>query len=91
MVPCLWFPEIAEFAKNNPKFDMAHLTLTIVHLAIDNDETRAVMVNHPDFGAEWRQHDLDFVLSREYKQALKDHDIKLVTWKQIGEVKYPEK
>jgi chitin disaccharide deacetylase len=63
----------------------------IVHLAIDNDETRAIMVNHSDFGAEWRQHDLDFVLSPEFKKALNDHNIKLVTWRQIGKVQYPEK
>jgi len=63
----------------------------IVHLAIDNNETRAIMVNHPDFGAEWRQHDLDFVLSPEFKKALKDQKIELVTWRQIGKVQYPEK
>ncbi len=63
----------------------------IVHLAKDNDETRAIMINHRDFGAEWRQHDLDFVLSQEFKDALKKNDIKLVTWHQIGAVQYPEK
>jgi chitin disaccharide deacetylase len=63
----------------------------IVHLAIDNDETRAIMVNHPDFGSEWRQHELDFVLSPEFKKALKKHNIELVTWRQIGKVQYPEK
>jgi len=63
----------------------------IVHLAVDNDETRAIMANHPDFGAEWRQHDLDFVLSPEFKKALKEHNIELVTWHQIGAVQYPEK
>jgi len=61
----------------------------IVHLAKNTGETQAIMVNHPAFGAEWRQHDLDFVLSSEFKKALKDHDIKLVTWRQIGEVQYP--
>lgn len=63
----------------------------IVHLAKDNDETRAIMINHPDFGAEWRQHDLDFVLSQQFKDALKKNDIKLVTWLQIGAVQYPKK
>ena len=63
----------------------------IVHLAVDNDETRAIMIKHPDFGAEWRQHDLDFILSPEFKKALNDHNIKLVTWRQIGKVQYPEK
>ena len=63
----------------------------IVHLAIDNDETRAIMANHPDFGAEWRQHDFDFVTSPEFRKALNDHHIKLVTWRQIGKVQYPDK
>jgi predicted glycoside hydrolase/deacetylase ChbG (UPF0249 family) len=62
----------------------------IVHLAKNTDETQAIMVNHPDFGAEWRQNDLDFVLSDEFKKAIKDHNIKLVTWRQIGQVQYPE-
>jgi hypothetical protein len=61
----------------------------IVHLARNTDETQAIMINHPDFGADWRQHDLDFVLSNEFKKALIDHDIKLVTWRQIGAIQYP--
>jgi len=65
------------------------LSEIIVHLARNTDETQAIMVNHPDFGAEWRQHDLDFVLSNEFKKALAEHDIKLVTWRQIGEIQYP--
>lgn len=63
----------------------------IVHLAVDNDETRAIMVNHDDFGAQWRQHDLDFVLSAEFQKALKDNHIKVITWKQIRDVLYPDK
>jgi len=63
----------------------------IVHLAKNTDETQAIMVNHPDFGAEWRQHDLDFVLSPEFRNALKKYDIKLVTWREIGAVQYPQK
>ena len=62
----------------------------IVHLAVNCDETQAIMINHPDFGAEWRQHDLDFVLSNEFKKALKENNIQLVTWRQIGEVQYPK-
>ena len=63
----------------------------IVHLAKNTEETRAIMVNHPDFGAEWRQNDLDFVLSPEFRNALKKNDIKLVTWREIGAVQYPKK
>lgn len=80
-----WGVPYLKFIENMP----SGLSEIIVHLARDNDETRAIMVNHPDFGAEWRQHDLDFVLSNEFKKALKDHNIQLVTWRQIGEVMYP--
>jgi predicted glycoside hydrolase/deacetylase ChbG (UPF0249 family) len=63
----------------------------IVHLANNTDETRAIMVNHSDFGAEWRQNDLDFVLGSDFRNALKKNNIQLVTWRQIGEVQYPDK
>jgi predicted glycoside hydrolase/deacetylase ChbG (UPF0249 family) len=59
------------------------LNQMIVHLALDDTEMQAVTVNHPDFGAAWRQRDLDFVTSAAFKQMLKAHDIKLVSWGQI--------
>jgi len=62
------------------------LNQLIVHLAIDDSEMQAVTVNHPDFGSAWRQNDLDFVISKEFRDLLEAHDIKLVTWDQIREV-----
>ncbi len=59
------------------------LNQLIVHLALDDTEMRAVTINHPDFGSAWRQRDLDFVTSAAFKQMLKAHDIKLVSWGQI--------
>ncbi len=47
---------------------------------------QAITVNHPDFGSAWRQRDLDFVTSREFRELLKAHDIKLVSWDQIRRV-----
>jgi len=58
----------------------------IVHLAFDDTEMEGVTVNHPDFGAAWRQRDFDFVTSQEFKDMLAAHDIKLVTWDQIRAV-----
>src|SRR5882762_1525174 len=37
------------------------LTEMIVHLGHDDAELQAVMVDHPDYGAAWRQRDYDFV------------------------------
>jgi predicted glycoside hydrolase/deacetylase ChbG (UPF0249 family) len=59
------------------------LNQLIVHLALDDTEMQAVTVNHPDFGAAWRQRDLDFVTSAAFSDLLKAHDITLVTWGQI--------
>lgn len=55
----------------------------IVHLSLDNDEMKAIAAGHTDFGSAWRQKDLDYVLSNEFKNALKKNNITLVTWKQI--------
>ena len=59
------------------------LSQLIVHLAVDDTEMQAVAVNHPDFGSAWRQRDLDFVTSREFRDLLEAHDIKLVSWDQV--------
>jgi predicted glycoside hydrolase/deacetylase ChbG (UPF0249 family) len=58
----------------------------IVHLAIDDTEMQGITVNHPDFGSAWRQKDLDFVTSQEFRDLLKAHDINLVTWDQVRKV-----
>ncbi len=65
------------------------LNLMIVHLAFDNEEMRAIAVNHPDFGAAWRQKDLDFVTGDAFREMLSEKGIRLVTWKQIQETMVP--
>lgn len=58
----------------------------VVHLAIDDAEMQAITVDHPDYGSAWRQRDLDFVTSKEFRDLLEAHDIKLVTWDQVRQV-----
>jgi hypothetical protein len=62
------------------------LNQLIVHVGIDDEELRAITVNHPDFGSQWRQWDLDFVTSDEFRRMLEENDIHLVTWEQIQEL-----
>jgi predicted glycoside hydrolase/deacetylase ChbG (UPF0249 family) len=59
------------------------LTEMIVHLGHDDAELQAVTVDHPDFGAAWRQRDYDIVTSPEFKQALQENHIVLVKWKDL--------
>lgn len=60
------------------------LNVMIVHLAYDNAEMQAVAVNHPAFGATWREKDLDYVQSQTFSEALEENDIHLVSWKEVG-------
>ena len=59
------------------------LTEMIVHLGHDDAELRAVTVHHADYGSAWRQRDYDVVTSAEFKKALRDNHVILVTWKEL--------
>lgn len=56
----------------------------IIHLAYDDEEMRGATFNHPDWGAAWRQHDLDMVKSAEFQKFLKDQGFILVGWKDLA-------
>lgn len=56
----------------------------IVHLAYDDDEFRGATSGHPDWGAAWRQQDLDMVSSPEFRQFLRDQKFILVNWGQLS-------
>ena len=56
----------------------------IVHLAHNDQEIQGATYDHPDWGAQWRQNDLDVVSSPEFQKFLKDQGFILVTWKQIS-------
>ena len=59
------------------------LNCILLHAAYDNDEMKAVTINHPDYGAAWRQADLDFFTSTACRDLLQQQHIKLITWKEI--------
>jgi hypothetical protein len=55
----------------------------ILHVAQDDAEMQAICVDHPLWGAAWRQQDYNFVMSNETKDIIAKHNIKLVTWREI--------
>jgi chitin disaccharide deacetylase len=59
------------------------LNVILIHLAFDDTEMKAVTIDHPDYGAAWRQADYDFFTSEECKKLIKDQNIQLITWKAI--------
>ena len=62
------------------------LTEMIVHLGYDDAELRAVTIGHEPWGAAWRQRDYDVVTSAEFKRALRDNHVVLVTWRDLKKV-----
>jgi chitin disaccharide deacetylase len=78
--PARW----AEFYTDVVKNLKPGVTELIVHLAYDDEEMRAVTLDHPDWGAAWRQRDFDFVTGEAFRRLLKEHDVRLVTWREIG-------
>lgn len=65
------------------------VTELIIHLGHDDAELQAITVNHEPYGSAWRQRDYDVVNSAEFKQALKDNGVVLVTWREIQKAMYP--
>jgi len=59
------------------------VTEIIVHLGHDDAELQAVTVDHPDYGAAWRQRDYDAVTSPEFKKALEENHVTLIHWKDL--------
>jgi predicted glycoside hydrolase/deacetylase ChbG (UPF0249 family) len=59
------------------------LTEIIVHLGHDDAELQAVTVDHEPYGSAWRQRDYDMVTSQAFRQALKDNNVTVVTWRQV--------
>ena len=54
------------------------LNLLVLHLGFDNPEMRAIMVEHPLWGARWRQIDYDWAMSAETKAIMEEEGIILV-------------
>ncbi len=59
------------------------LNCLLIHLAFDDAEMQAVTVDHPEWGAAWRQADFDFFTSTESETLIKQNNIVLVTWREI--------
>ena len=60
----------------------------LIHTAFNDAEMQALTINHPNWGAKWRQDDYNFFTSERCKTLLSEQNIKLVTWRQIQEVVY---
>lgn len=69
------------------------LNIVLIHPAFDDYEMKGITVNHPNFGAEWRQIDFESFINQNNKAKIKEHNIELITWNDIrnAERKVPNK
>jgi hypothetical protein len=72
--------EWKEFYSSAVKNLKPGLSEIIVHLGHDDLELQAVTVDHPDYGAAWRQRDYEIVTSPEFKKAVEENHVILVKW-----------
>lgn len=59
------------------------LGILIIHTAYDDKEMQGITIDHPDWGANWRQHDFNFFTSDTCKKILNEQNIKVVTWREV--------
>ncbi len=64
------------------------VNILLIHLAFDDAEMQALSVDHPLWGAKWRQDDFDFFTSKKCQTILQEQQIKLITWRDIQRVVY---
>lgn len=62
------------------------VTEVVIHLAYDDAEMKGATFDHPNWGAAWRQRDLDFFTSDAFRQLLREEKIKLITWRELGKL-----
>ncbi|MBT3646228.1 MAG: ChbG/HpnK family deacetylase, partial [Cryomorphaceae bacterium] len=65
------------------------LNVFLLHLGYDNEELKGVTIDHPEYGARWRQLDFEVFNSDEIKELLIEEGIKLVNWGEIRDIVYP--
>ena len=79
---------LAEFYKRTLKNLSSGIQILLIHTAFDDAEMQALTIEHPLWGAKWRQEDFDFFTSKVCEEILKKEDIQLITWRQLQKAVY---
>lgn len=62
------------------------VTELVVHAGYDGPEMQAATFDHPNWGSAWRQREFDFLTSEAFRRLLRENDVRLVTWREIGKL-----
>jgi predicted glycoside hydrolase/deacetylase ChbG (UPF0249 family) len=63
------------------------VTEMIIHLGHDEDELRGAMAAFEGWGAAWRGRDFDYFTSDAFRRLLRENNVQLVTWREIGKLR----
>jgi len=66
----------------------AGVNVLLIHTALDNAEMQSLTIDHPYWGADWRQQDYDFFTSNQCRQLIKEEGIIVIQWRDIQKVVY---
>ena len=90
LIDGIFSPGPEDYKKGMEQFYTGHIksftpgvNIFIIHLAYDDKEMQAITIDHPNWGADWRQADYDFFTSEKVKQLLKENNVQLITWREI--------
>jgi predicted glycoside hydrolase/deacetylase ChbG (UPF0249 family) len=79
---------LSDFYENSLKNLQPGFNIMLIHTAYNSSEMRSITENHPNFGAAWRQIDLDFFTSKRCKDILIENQIQMITWSDIKSLYY---
>jgi len=74
----------ADFYRNELKQLPPGISEVLIHPAHDTRELQAFFQGRQEWGAAWRQRDLDFFTSGDFNALLQEENIRLVTWREIA-------
>jgi predicted glycoside hydrolase/deacetylase ChbG (UPF0249 family) len=74
----------ADFYRTALKNLQPGVTEFVIHLGFADEELKAATRERDTWGAAWRQRDLDFFTSQEFRQLLAERNIKLITWRELS-------
>ena len=63
------------------------VTEFIFHLGHDEDELRGAMAGFDGWGAAWRGRDFAYFMSDAFRRLLRENNVQLVTWREIGKLR----
>jgi chitin disaccharide deacetylase len=67
------------------------LNMLVLHLAFDEPEAQAITVDHPLWGARWRQIDYDWAMNPETKRIIEEESIILLDSRRVRDRLFPRK